>query len=436
MLVPLVFRHTMSQGGWTGDQRAAVEAHLRRLDSPALAAFVADLWSGRGFDTQRDGTVITAIRGNETQTVSVGGLHSLPTGESVDIVVDVSSASMDDITVLDETDLAEQLWYAVERPVARRLCEQHFGAPPGNLSPPFGVRVRRSLGRPHGVVTVGLVVALLAVVGLGVAVGFGEPPASTNGTQTGDDTAESPATPSPVRTSVAGQPVINQPLPPGITPNGLADIEALGRAHADAVEGRSYTLSRTVVWTDIRDQEVVTVERDIDMTVEGAQYRIDTDDMVAGNRTQVGVLYHDGQNSYVAPNDRADTGYRQVGELEQTELFSPPPSTVTASLVETRLSTPTSNLTGTVERDGETLYRLTGRGEPEWPAVGGGDEYNVTALATLSGFVQRVDSTFTVRSGNRLIDVRQSVRYSAVGETNVTPPAWYDTTTDRNDSGG
>lgn len=50
----------LAAGSGDGD-RAAVEAHLRRLDATGLAAFVADLWSARGFDTTRDGTTVTAV---------------------------------------------------------------------------------------------------------------------------------------------------------------------------------------------------------------------------------------------------------------------------------------------------------------------------------------------------------------------------------------
>jgi hypothetical protein len=438
MLVAPVTGSTMGVGAFSGDERAVVEAHLRRLDTPALAALVADLWVARGFDTELDGTVLRATRHGETQVVAIGAASVRSVESTVDVVVDLSSGTYEGSRVINAAGLTEQLWYAVDRSVARQLCAQHLGDPPAALSPPRWYQLRLMLRRSRSPGGVAVAIVVLAGVAVVVAAGLGmvQTGGTDAGTPTRADTASNPAGPASVQSGDWDTSAINQPLPPGIRPDGISNLTALSSAHSAALEGRSYTLWRDLSGSEIRDREVVGVRRDIDTTVEGDQYRIETDEIAAGNRTQLGVLYHDGQNSYVAPTNESGAEFRQLGSLEQREFYTRPPARLTESLVETRLSTPTTDLTGTTERDGQELYRLTGRGQPDWPAIGNVEGYNVTALVTLEGFVREVTVSYTVRSGTRLVDVRRDIQYDRVGETTVTPPAWYQTTGDRTDVGG
>ena len=438
MLFAPVFRCIMGAGQSGESDWTAVKAHLRRLDTPALGAFVADLWGQRGFDVERDGATLRASRDGDRHLICVGSIPSDIEAASVDVVVDPSGGTYERTRVVGVRDLTEQLRYAVARPVASGLCERHFGDPLGALPMPATLRVRRAVGHFPEAAGVVLILAALAVMGLGAATALGLFAPGTNGTTTAtaDGGTETPVGPVLGRELRAGQAVINQPLPPGVTPNGISNLNALADSHTAAVGNRSYTLLRETYWTDIRDREEVTVTRDINTTVEGGAYRIDTDEIVDSNRTQVGVLYHDGQNSYVAPTEGAEAEYRRLSPLEQAEFFPQPPSSVTASLVETRLSTPTTSLATTVERHNRTLFRLTGRGQPDWPTIGSPSAYNVTALVSLDGFVREVDLRYTVQSGNRLMDVRHVLQYRRIDETTVTPPAWYGATSDRNDIGG
>ena len=432
--------YNMGSGAFDDETRPVVEAHLRKLSMPALAAFVADLWAAKGFDTELDGTVLKASIHGETQVVAVGAAGVRAAEGTADIVVDLAGGSYDGSSVVDAAGLSEQLWYAVDRPVARRLCEEHLGAAPAALSPPLSYRFRWGLRRSRSPAGAVVAVALLVAVAAVVAVGAGVVPTdgAENATPTPTDNTDAP-----IPAVQAGVPAgdwdtspINQPLPPGVRPDGISNLTTLNEAHADALANRSHTLGRNWSWMAVRDQEVVEVQRTIDTVVDGDEYRIETDDTLSTDGTQVGVLYHDGRFSYVAQNASADADYRRLGPTEQWDIVPQAPSQVRESLVETRLSTPTTDLTGTVERNNRTLYRVTGSGRPDWPTIGGVEEYNVTALVTLSGFVRQVDARYTVRSGTRTVEVHRVLRYSRVGETTVEPPAWYQTTSDRNQIGG
>lgn len=426
----------MGTGAFRDDDQAVVEAHLRRLATPELAAFVADLWAAKGFDTELDGAVLSATRHGETQVVAVGAAGVRASGGTADIVVDLAGGSYDGSSVVDAAGLSEQLWYAVDRPVARRLCEEYLGAPPAALSPPLGYRLRRSRSPAGAVVAVALLVAVAAVVAVGV--GVVPTDGADNGTSAPTDStaAPTPAEQAGIQAGDWDTSPINQPLPPGVRPDGISNLTALNEAHADALANRSYTLGRNWSWMAVRDREVVEVQRTIGTVVDGDEYRIETDDTLSADGTQIGVLYHDGRFSYVAETDSADADYRRLGPMEQGDVVPEAPSQVSGSLVETRLSTPTTDLNGTVERNNRTLYRVTGSGQPDWPALGDVVEYNLTAYVTVGGFVRQVDVRYTVRSGMRLIEVTRSLRYSRVGETTVEPPAWYQTTSDRNQIGG
>lgn len=70
-----------------------LEARVRSLDSESLVAFVTDLWTGRGFETDRDGALVTARRDGERHVVYVlterTGMPSVEAPGIVDVVVAV-----------------------------------------------------------------------------------------------------------------------------------------------------------------------------------------------------------------------------------------------------------------------------------------------------------------------------------------------------------
>jgi hypothetical protein len=165
------------------DEWGAVEDHLRRLDASSLRALVVDLWTARGFETERDGAAVVASRGGSSQVVLPvpagridrlrsssrrparepgrgsgpgSGSGSAPDPDddrrgtdrdrdrradgSVDVVVapggsETVPASASDARVVDAAGLRRALRYAVDRRTARTLSATHLGAPPDRLRP-------------------------------------------------------------------------------------------------------------------------------------------------------------------------------------------------------------------------------------------------------------------------------------------------------------
>lgn len=140
----------MTERGGGIDDRSVVEAQFRRLDAAELAEFVADFWAARGFDIERDGRRITARSARGTELVYVAGEVDKADepewldgdrgteqlgpddgpGDDVDVVVDVDGDAYEGATVLDDADLTERLWYAVDRSVGRALYEEYLAAVP------------------------------------------------------------------------------------------------------------------------------------------------------------------------------------------------------------------------------------------------------------------------------------------------------------------
>lgn len=175
---------------------SVVAYHVRRLDSDALRALVADLWSARGFETTVEDGTVRASDDSETVRIAVG---VPPRDGSVDVVVTPHGTTGEpgDRQVVDATDVAEMLRYAVGPAAARDLCERHLGAPPEALRASPATRLRR---RATGVVerTPPALVVLAVVVVVGLA-GLAQLPA---GPESGEDapaatnvTADEPATP-------------------------------------------------------------------------------------------------------------------------------------------------------------------------------------------------------------------------------------------------
>jgi hypothetical protein len=389
------------------DELALVEAHLRRLDDEACAAFVADLWAARGYETTRDGTQVTASRSDNSLTIRVGG-------GSGDIVIARGrrGQAVEGARVIDAEGLAERLWYAVDRSVAHDLCERHLGGSPGTLRLPLGTRLQRRVGRVRpGTISAVVVVVVVAValVALGGAGPTGEGATPANAT----------ATATPVTAADGGQ-----VFPPGVSAAGIRDIDALAAAHLQAVDERPAT-----IWVDKQFPTYTDEGRirsyDMDVTSNGEQYLVDISLGPRDNRTDVGALYHDGQNSFARIVDDGNVSYQVVSPPQQEQSLVPSPSGLAARLVTRYLSTPTTELTGQVTRDGETYYRIVATGDPGSPSLGSVTNYTATADVTASGFVQNLTVTYTETSGDQRYRLTREVTYGRLDETTVRVPEWY-----------
>jgi hypothetical protein len=405
------------------DDQAVVEAHIRRLSDEECTAFVADLWESRGYETHSDRGLISAVRGGESLTIGVGDIGD----ETVDILVatDGSGREATGTRLVDAAGLAERLWYAVDRQAARTLCQTHLGAPPEDLRPPLGMVLRRRVPTTPGVVLPAAAVVVLVAVAV-VALGAAGLPGSDDSPTAGDDPSTS--------TIDAGPPVETQSMPPGVSEVGIRDIDALAGAHRRAVDDRAVT-----IWVD-RDVPVFARDGwdirtyDMDVASNGEQYLIDMSTGPRGNRTDLGALYHDGENSFARVVDDGDVRYQAISPAQQEQSVVPSPSGLAARIVTRYLSTPRTELAGTVVRNGVTYYRVVATGSPATASLESAENYSATAEISTRGFVRNLTVEYTDTSRDRGLRLRREVTYARMNETTVTEPAWYreqfgDTTT-------
>lgn len=397
------------------DEQAVVEAHLRRLSDEECAAFVADLWERQGYGTDRDGSLVSASSDGEFLTIGVGDAAD----GTADILVSTNGndSEVQGIRQIDAVGLTERLWYAVDRPVARTLCESHLGAPPGDLSPPLGMVLRRRLAATPGfVVPVAVVVVLVAVVA--VALGGAGVPADTNSVTSPDG----PSADGPV---VTGPPVDTRTMPPGVSEGGIRDIGVLAQAHRRTVDDRPVT-----IWVD-RDVPISTRDGwdirtyDMDVASNGVQYAIDISTGPRGNRTDVGTLYHDGENSFARVVDDGDVRYQAISPIQEEQSLVPSPSGLASRLVTRYLSTPTTEVAGTVVREGVTYYRVVASGNPATPSLEAAENYSATAEISARGFVRNLTVEYTDTSRDKRLQIRREVTYARINETTVDEPTWY-----------
>ncbi|MFT4880017.1 MAG: hypothetical protein ACI9HI_000006 [Salinirussus sp.] len=465
-------------GRRTGSERA-IAARLRRLDTAAGGRLVSDLWAARGYQTCHPGDdgaadsatgatdgVVTAARGTETVTLGVVspprfGSPRLP-GPDIDVVVVLGSvASVTDrldgaVRVLGAGDLAERLLYAVDRSVAVDLCERHLGAPPAQLRLPATAAVRGrlpsiSLSLPtlgtglrvagFGLAALLLAVALAALGGPGVSEpatpgpgidaassGVGDPAGAAAAVSTEDD-AEFPDT-YPQGTADV--------LPPGVSQDGVDDAAVLDRAHSQRLEGRSYAF-RLTRHQPAANGSTAPADPSVDrylfrslpqpgvthssmFAVAGDTYRsratLRSDD---GTTRRAGVYFTDGE-WYVAAPLYGNTSFRSA---PVSGSVGPLPETFRTEVVDRYLSTPETELTGTVERDGRRLYRIVATGTPRPFPSTFTRNYTAVALVDNRGVVHNLSASYDFVSGDNRATVETSVSYGSFGEVGVRPPPWY-----------
>ncbi len=427
----------------SGFDAARVAHHVGRLDGDELAALVADLWAARGYETAREGTDVVASHGDEAVRirVSAGGRwgHTAPTA-----VVSRAGSDREEGRTFDAGGLAEMLGYAVDRPAARDICRRHLGGAPGELPAPPATRLRQRVGTVGTATPVFAVGALALVLVVGVLLGAAIVPGA--GVLGGSDAAPGVSAEEPApnesqqgtmrvgdevsQSSVpTWSPSVDASSPPGVTRSGIEDVDALARAHRRAVANRSHT-----VWVDwYRPRNLrpdgVQVQRDIDIASEGDRYLIRTSDEVAGNRTRSGSIYHDGSGIYLAVWNETTDSPDRVFRITPRQNTVPTPETVRTGLVRRYLSTPRTNVTGVVERDGRRLHRVVGTGPPNTSSSVRIQNYTVEALVDSRGFVRdvtvRAMVTHPDASPRRAFPVKREITYGRVGTTTVDPPEWY-----------
>lgn len=409
------------------DRRSTVESHVRRLNPTQRAALVADIWETRGFETRREDGIVEGQRDGETVRIGVAGLGDIASRDrTLDYIVSFESQnSSRDAQTLDASALTERLWYALDSDQRRAVCRRQFGATPAELRPPLWTRLQQRVTTPA------LVGALLVVLlGASAVAGFSFAPNSPGTSESA--TTDGGVTPVPT-------PAPGETLPPGVGDAGIQNIERLADAHERALLDRPYTL-----WVDQDGQEFdgnwTVVDQDVDITTDGERYLIDISEgpgaelrpsgreppPFGGNRTLIATLYHDGNNSFAALYTGTEPSYQVVSPREEQNSRIPTPSSLRTHLVSWYLSAPETNLTGTVERDGRTYYRVTGRGTPRAPDLSTVENYTVTALVDGRGLVRNLTATYDQPVGSAVsLEKTFQVTYARLDATTVETPDWY-----------
>ncbi len=268
-----------------------------------------------------------------------------------------------------------------------------------------------------------IAVALVLVVGLAGCssfLGLDSGPRTTDSSTTDSSTTDSSTTDATTFPKDAN-------LAPGLTGAGVSDPEQLAFTHRQGLDGRSFTWRSTTVVTATNGTEIGRQRQTVQVGADRRRYNSST--MSSGfNGDESTQLYRTYSNSTVSythletQDGRFDKSSGQVylrGQFAMEEYY--------ANLFD---AIPT-NVTGSVERDGTTLYRVVGTNETQRMAFAGSKGKKVTvtnvamsALIDSDGriwqFVLEYDYDFRGRSARW----KRTISYEDVGTTTVERPSW------------
>lgn len=416
-------------------------AQLRCLGTDALAALVVDIWSARGFETDRRGSTVVA-RGVGTRRIEVSGADSrVPLVDgSIDVIVTLDGADGAGTEAIDAEDLAQLIRYGLTVEQRDSICRRHLGAAPDALTVPWHVRLNERLGRfaRPAVYAVGVLLCVLFVVSVVVwphlgSIGSTDAPEESAGVArpggpggTGSSTAGPESAGGQLTDDSEGDGTGSN-LPPGVGPGGVENLSQLDTAHNRAIGNRSYTLRVDLYWPRGGQPGAERVHRNMDFRVAAdGRYLLQTTVRAqADNPTQADQwdlrVYHDGRNWYVAESTDDGVEYRWVSGSQDPPIAVPEPTVLRERLASSYLSTPDRNLT-TATRENQPEYRLTGRGQP-LGASQGITNYSVLALVRSDGLIREL-RTRSTRRVTPPVDQRFGITYARVGTTTVPTPAW------------
>lgn len=248
-----------------------------------------------------------------------------------------------------------------------------------------------------------LAVVLVAVVGVALAAGGAAPAASQSNNTT--------------------------QLAPGLTADGVTDAFALAQAHQRTLKNTSYTLTDTTT-VEYRNGTLLgqwaNTER---VAADGATFsRANVGTFRNGSGSLALVRYERGvwsngsvTLSLIQYPDRQPRYDRRDGPTGST--LSPDTQWETLYVVFEAVNT---TVTGQVERNGTTLYRVVGTGVEPDSAHAGDVPFNLVALVDERGVVHSLQYSHPTTYQNEPAVVTQTIRVTAVGNTTVERPAWTD----------
>jgi hypothetical protein len=218
-------------------------------------------------------------------------------------------------------------------------------------------------------------------------------------------------TPAPV--PVAEQRAVGgTPLPPGVTATGVSDPSALASAHVDAGLGRSYRVSVETHGLDLAGRETDSFHA----RVGNASTYLSRTNVTGGARLET-----------YAEGDRVLVQYgTDPPRYEAHQSGVSVPGVVvakrTASHLRTYLAVERATVTST-SIYGTDVVRIEGE-DPR--RVSGVIGYRVVAYVEPSGFLRSLRVEYDCTTDRSCSHVTVTVRLSAVNQTSVSRPPWYD----------
>jgi hypothetical protein len=253
----------------------------------------------------------------------------------------------------------------------------------------------------------------------GLALGGGETPAPT-------------VTPAPVPTDEPTPTPVPQ-LAPGLTGEGVVDAFALAEAHSSVLDNTSYTryVNSTVRYVNgtvynqftsraqyaANDSRFYTMQNGFGVAVRGS-----------GGLSR----WSNGERVIVAETRNNSTSYTVRRNVNGEPI---PPQELSFGTNEEQIasifSSVETRIAGRMTRNGTTLYRVVATNVTNRGAFGNAmwqSPRNITLRALISsqGFVREYRLNYTATLDNSTVRVHRRVRYTALGNTTVERPPWYD----------
>ncbi|QKY21138.1 hypothetical protein B4589_012425 [Halolamina sp. CBA1230] len=210
-------------------------------------------------------------------------------------------------------------------------------------------------------------------------------------------------------------------LAPGVTESGVVDSYELAQSHRNVLAATTYTTTGTTLithdGTELRRVTAVTAVGAGERSLFRQNSSVGAEDV--RRPANVTVFRNDSarRQRVVHPNGsvKVRRGVNVTPYPEAGHSFDRIYTLLTATDVE---------LNGTVERDGETLYRLAAAGEPSAESFRNVSAYRMTMLVDADGLIHEYTVAYDTTRFDRDVRVRTRYRVTAVGNTSVDTPAW------------
>ncbi|MFB6311558.1 MAG: hypothetical protein ABEH64_10320 [Salinirussus sp.] len=424
--------------GWFSEALAA-------LSATRFQAFIADLWRARGRDVVIDGRAVIVRNGTEVRYLPLAANEHGPIPDCYDRVAraepldpradpTIEEIGVDRIYELYRFGIDESDGTRLKRTYLQPYADQLGEGPSGSGTSAADDTVNESQPTDRIEPTRRSIVVGLggALVGLGAGAALG----SFSGDRR-DQTSQPPVDSTP------SGPLSGRPTPPGLSDDGIADIDHLIDAHTGLLSNFSYTfsISRTSFGPagdlhsslGLHAQLGAEGKFAVDVATDGPSGR-----SLFGNRSAQAQLWSDGERVFRRLTVSGETEYREFvvgagvgGAFYWANVFPFEGRWVsTGDFLRWTLEHPDVS----VVADGSSHDPVTLLGSDERVGSPPGRSTEVSqvlvkrlhASVSNAGLVRSLQLALREEHENTPRTVTQSIRYRDVGSTSIKRPAWLD----------